>query len=256
MAKLTFQLYGAPLEVEAPLPAGTVTAAEFLPLVHAVVSAVVARSAERVEAGIGGLPGKPITCAKGCAACCKRQPVPTALPEAEALRSLVDRQAPARREELRARFEATARCVEESGLGPRMRMEIASTPEQARAAVQEYMQLELVCPFLENESCSIYENRPMACRMYLVTSPASLCTDPLGQPVEVLSMPLRPITALMAALEELGASAQHTVPLTLAVPWADAHREAAEQQYSAELLLKTWLKHLSRRNAPGAAGTG
>ena len=36
---------------------------------------------------------------------------------------------------------------------------------------REYFQLGIPCPFLEEESCSIYHDRPITCREYLVTSP-------------------------------------------------------------------------------------
>lgn len=31
------------------------------------------------------------------------------------------------------------------------------------------------CVFLKNDECSVYENRPVACRKYMVTSPAEKC---------------------------------------------------------------------------------
>jgi Fe-S-cluster containining protein len=41
-----------------------------------------------------------------------------------------------------------------------------------------YIGEQVACPFLEDESCSIYDSRPLTCREYLVTSPAANCRDP------------------------------------------------------------------------------
>ena len=61
---------------------------------------------------------------------------------------------------------------------------------------QAYYAQRLPCIFLEDESCSIYEFRPAACREYLVTSPAEFCQDMTQPAVKPVSVPFRIATVL------------------------------------------------------------
>src|SRR5205085_4531682 len=83
------------------------------------------------------------------------------------------------------------------------------TKEQARDVARRYFGLGLVCPFLEDDACGIYEERPFVCRQYLVTSPAELCRDPFNNPVEVIPMPIAAATALLNTASELSAAPQY-----------------------------------------------
>ena len=58
-----------------------------------------------------------------------------------------------------------------------------------RENMPRYLGLELACPFLEDDACSIYAERPSACREYLVSSPKELCARPLTEPVQ--AVPIR-----------------------------------------------------------------
>jgi hypothetical protein len=42
---------------------------------------------------------------------------------------------------------------------------------------------------LEDESCSIYADRPLVCREYLVTSPAANCWEPTSDAIEKVDIP-------------------------------------------------------------------
>ena len=50
--------------------------------------------------------------------------------------------------------------------------------------MDEYFTYQVACPFLENESCSIHESRPIACREYLVTSSPEYCSSAKGEGIE------------------------------------------------------------------------
>ena len=49
--------------------------------------------------------------------------------------------------------------------------------EEQRELNLEYWALKIACPFLENESCSIYKDRPIACREYLVVTDPKHCAE-------------------------------------------------------------------------------
>lgn len=265
-SRLTLRVFGETLEVEASLPDVHGSADAALPFLHRVTDAVVDASARHATSGRetvfapsaaparSAAPGssagpRAISCARGCSACCRRQPVPVAPPEVLALLRLVDAQPEPRRATLRARFRECARRIEEAGLRSRLLHETPSTPAEAREIVRRYLALELACPFLEDDACSIYADRPLACRLYLVTSPAALCVAPLDQPIAQVAVPMRPLGALLDALEALGVERPHTVPLALALAWAEAHRDTLLRPLDPAGLVHEWVDHLDRRPA-------
>src|SRR5512134_1034918 len=169
-------------EIALNTPAGRLTTALDVPTGFVPITAIVpvtrrlGEEAMQLEELHAKEAGKSISCRMGCAACC-RMMVPVSPPEAFALRDYV-KQLPADRR------------------GPIMDLldqlqEIAnaSTPlsdKELDPINRAYYALRLPCPFLENELCSIYETRPAACRELLVTSPAELCSNIVGNPVEPL----------------------------------------------------------------------
>lgn len=223
--------------VTQPLPAGRVVPQALLPFMRAVVDSAVAATAAQAQAQ-----GRPVSCAKGCAACCKAQPVPVTPPEAMAIASLVAAQPAPRRRELRARFADRERRLAEAGLRDIFLRETpVADAAAARAAALAYHRLGLACPFLEDDSCSIHAQRPLACRLYLVSSPASMCADPLHQPVAVLAMPLRPISALLRAATPVAGRPQLTLPLTLALRYTRLHAAELARTDNARAIAERWL---------------
>ena len=87
------------------------------------------------------------------------------------------------------------------------------------AAVRRYGTLALACPFLVDDACGIYAERPFVCRQYLVTSPPELCNASLDNPVRPVKAPAAFATAMLQVAEHLLGQAQYTVPLILALEY-------------------------------------
>jgi hypothetical protein len=107
--------------------------------------------------------------------------------------------------------------------------------------------LGLVCPFLEDDACSIHAHRPFVCRQYLVSSGPALCEDPLNQPVAVLPMPTRPASAMLAVMPAAasnGSAPAYTVPLVLALVHAEKHAATPPATTDARRTLSRWLDAL------------
>lgn len=227
----------AELRITHPMPEGRVAPHALLPFMHAVVEAAIDATVAQAASE-----GQQVSCAKGCAACCKAQPVPVTPPEAMAIARLVAAQPAARRRALQERFADRERRLAAAGLRETFLRETPiADPAAARAAAKAYHRLGLACPFLEDEACSIHPERPFSCRMYLVSSPASRCSDPLTQPVAVLRMPLRPASALLRATEPVTGRPQLTVPLTLALAYAGRHADELERRADARQTVERWL---------------
>src|SRR5262249_37600349 len=191
----------------------------------------------RVEAD-----GQSISCCKGCSTCCRAQPVPITPPEANALRRLVERLPEPRRQRVVERFRDRVDRLREAGLlETYLERDPSLGREEARAIAERYFALGLVCPFLEDDACSIYEDRPFVCRQYLVTSPAALCSDPFHNPVRPISLPIAPATATLRVSEEKLGTPQYTVPLVLALEYTQAHRDELERPFPAASLARQWV---------------
>ena len=228
--RVAFTVNGKPLRVEAKVPRGRARLDELLPALRAIDDRLIDAAVARHEAA-----GERVSCAKGCSACCRRQPVPVSPPEAFALARLVDALPEPRRSAVRAAFAAAVEQLRAAGLyDTYMRRTTEITREEARAIVRRYMELALVCPFLADDACSIHPERPFVCRQYLVTSPPALCESPLDNPVRPIGSPAAFATAMLSAGEALSGRAQHTVPLVLALAYAQDHRGELEQTHDAK----------------------
>jgi hypothetical protein len=128
------------------------------------------------------------------------------------------------------------------------------TAKEGREIGSRYFVQGIACPFLEEESCSIYHDRPMACREYLVTSPATNCARPTRETVDCVPMPMRVWNAV-AHLDVTTAPAESHwipwVPLILAPDWAESHPDDTPARPGPELLRELF-EHLTGKRAPVA----
>ena len=223
-----------------PKPAERITPDKLLPLINQLVDAEVeARSAEESAAG------RKISCTKGCAACCRAQPVPITPPEIRRLQLLVANLPDERRQVVMQRFADNVQKLMTAGLLEeyfRPRDELNS--DRALEIARRYIGLRLVCPFLENDSCSIYEQRPFVCRQYLVRSDPELCQRPLEASVDVMPLRLKPASATLNTMAHTSGQTQATVPLALLFEYAQRHRSELNREEDAETLARTWLGYL------------
>lgn len=113
--------------------------------------------------------------------------------------------------------------------------------EQARHAVEQYVKLQLACPFLEDDARSIHPQRPFVCRQYLVTSDPALCDDPLHNDVEVVPMPMQPAHAMLSTTEQFLHLEDWNHPPGAGTGLCGASPEL-EQQVPMKEGLQFWLK--------------
>jgi Fe-S-cluster containining protein len=196
--------------------------------------------------------GRNVSCAKGCGACC-RQLVPISAIEARELAKVVEKMPPARREIILERFaQAREKLADAEMLDPLLHPDLYSD-EQMRALGREYFKLAIACPFLEEESCSIYPDRPITCREYLVTSPAANCSAPAPDTVRVVPMLAGAVWTAVARLEE-GRDTRFIrwVPLILALEFADA-AEAEPPPREGKEWIQEFFRLIAREPKPQKA---
>jgi Fe-S-cluster containining protein len=213
VASGTLAVAGREIRFQISVPPGLVRPSQLLPLFRSLADAIAGAAAETAKEA-----GKTITCQSGCGACC-RQLVPISEIEARRLAQVVDEAPQERKAQIIARFEEALKRLEQAGLLARLQQAADTTTEQRRALGLDYFWLGIPCPFLENESCGIYEERPVACREYLVTSPASECADPAVGRVERVAVPLQVSKTLRSFGAPVDEHSRRWVTLILALGW-------------------------------------
>ena len=176
--------------------------------------------------------------------------VPLSPPEAftlwEFIRSLPREQ----RERIAARLAHTKSVLLTQGLWNQLMGlgESSQTPndETLEPINQAYYALRIPCPFLENDLCSIYDERPAACRELLVTSPAELCQDMAKNPVVPIPVPVRIGPVLGFLWGELTKTQPRLIPLPIALDWAEQHQNENHQTWKGTQLLDTALDKVWR----------
>ncbi len=206
------------LEASARVPDGMMRLAGLLPILQAFDDAVVGVAADKAIRA-----GREIPCRAGCAACC-RQLVPIGEAEAVHLAELVGAMPAERQAVLRERFEEALGALKDRGLLARLRRPASLKSLAVRRKIgEQYLQCDLPCPFLEEESCSIYPHRPLACREYLVMSLAENCRRPGPDTIQKVALPVKFSEVLYTFGDGFGAQSTRWLPLVLALEWAVRH---------------------------------
>jgi len=171
--------------------------------------------------------GDEISCRKGCAACC-RQYVPISPAEARLMVELVEEMPEPGRSIIKQRFEAAVERFKESEV-----METAMDYNRLSEAkrmkmVKDYFQLGIACPFLENESCSIYADRPLICREYMVISSPRHCATLDEDHIKRLKLPVSVAQTFSTMEGARRKGVNPCIPLIMALEWTADHPDDRE----------------------------
>ena len=238
LARVKFTVGLERFEETLPVPDGDARPRDLVKTAQALAESIVARAVHATEAN-----GQAISCRKGCGACC-RQVVPVSQPEARQIAELVANLPEPRRSVVESRFAAAREQLARTDLPRRMAHadELDDTTRQSLAV--DYFRQGIACPFLEDESCSIYEDRPLVCREYLVTTPAANCAQPTVEPVTRIKLPARISLALGQLEPTTPERGVWWLPLVDAPAWAAEHPEEPAPRPAFDVLreLLDWLK--------------
>jgi Fe-S-cluster containining protein len=201
-----------------------------LPLIQQLTNAVVGLAETAVHDQ-----GKAISCQAGCGACC-RQLVPVTRAEAHHLKEVIEALPEPRRRILRDRFAAGKQQLANVGMLDSYE-QAEENPDRMRLG-RDYFRLGIACPFLEEESCSIHADRPLACREYLVTSPPEQCRSDSEGTIRKVLLPARPMPAFASLDGETVAGGIHWLPLLLAPEWAETHPDTEPLEPGNELFAR------------------
>lgn len=226
------------LDLEAQVPDAPVHLDEMLPLWRLLTDAMVAVGTSDAQDQ-----GEKIRCTKGCGACCN-QLVPITLPEAFALTAMMETWPEERRRTVTARFERIVSELVTSGWLARWNDMLENRPAHEKGEHLQlgldYFRLGQPCPFLEEQACSIYHERPLICRQFLALSDPVHCLAPSAETVRTVRLPFRPNNLLGSAAVDTGYSAAF-IPLTLMPAFMATHPARGTRQHG-----KLWAEHLFR----------
>ena len=203
------------LPLELPVPALPVEPQAVLPALQKLVNEVVDLSVKQMLEGSD----KTVSCKAGCGACC-RQMVPISDIEAHAIAEVIERMPEERRAHVMARFADAEQRL--AAIKPLDQMIEAVNGANRYEFAVEYFKFGVACPFLEDESCSIYPDRPLICREYLVYTPVENCSK-VGEG----SIGVVPISRASKALFRMSTihdqPSETRVPLSLVPYWVARH---------------------------------
>ncbi|HJQ56945.1 MAG TPA: YkgJ family cysteine cluster protein [Vineibacter sp.] len=235
---LTVQIGASAAPLKLALPAGELPPEAVLPTLNTLVDAVVRQAITAAEAK-----GRTMSCQSGCAACCRHLALVSDV-EARALADLVERMPEPRRGQLRARFAAARRRIQDSGLSERIAAATTASAQDLRALGRDYFRQAIDCPFLEDERCSIYADRPVVCRRMIATTPAAYCADPDDDRVRLLRVPMS-AAALWLLTSDDDPPRPTAMPLPFALAWAEANRSAVPRR-GADVWMRRFVERLAK----------
>ncbi len=192
--------------------------------------------------------GDTITCQAKCSQCC-RYLVPLAIPEAMQLSEEVMQMS---KWEQRLVYESTTLIAKQIlELTPKgFLQELAEAQSKIGSKLNDiskwYYSMNLPCPFLLGNMCTIYNQRPMACREHLVVNSApDFCKPDNTKQAQFLQTPISIIEALAKLTSELEQKPVETIMLPFVLSWYDRNYEYFEHTWPASELVGRFVEILS-----------
>jgi Fe-S-cluster containining protein len=219
---------GEPIEMGMSVPVEPVKLRAMLPIFRQMSNSFISSGEDAIRAS-----GKEISCKAGCGACC-RQLVPVSEAETFDIRALIDAMPEPRRSELIERFRAGMEKFNSAGYFDKLDEAAKGSDEDYDEIIKEYFRFQVACPFLENESCSIHEARPITCREYLVTSPADLCDSAEGTGIENVRHFFQVKEAVISLSRDKTSQELPYIPMIRIMEWTDREADDSREQTGME----------------------
>ena len=242
-ATIEMNVAGRKLKMQISASTGPTRPVDLMPIFLALADAFAAMTVETVHEK-----GLKISCKSKCGACC-RQLVPLSETEALHIGEVVQKMPEPRRSEIRARFASARQKLEEAGLLERLLNPQTISLDEFVPFALGYFRNAIACPFLEDESCSIYPDRPIVCREYLVTTPAENCRKLNPKNVNAVRIQANMRDAIGRLSSYDPAPRALRVPLILAPEWAEAHPDQSLPRPGTELV-RDFFTYLGRQSGP------
>lgn len=195
--------------------------------------------------------GGTVTCQAKCSQCC-RYLIPVAIPEAIRLSEEVMQMSKWKQKLVYKSTTLVAKRILE--LTPKdFLQELAEVQSETGSELNEiskwYSSMNLPCPFLFNNMCTIYNRRPMVCREHLaVNSVPDFCKPGNTKQAQLSQTPFSIAEALAELTSELEQKPVETIMLPFVFAWYDRNYGCFEHTWPASELVRRFVEILSSQN--------
>lgn len=207
---------------------------ELVPMARDLLDSMIVRRVSALSAT-----GLKIACHKGChAACCRRYLVSVSVPEA--LMIVAETQAlPA---DERNRIVNSCRATAERIQCQMAKGSIVAGGNVARDnLLRWYRELNISCPLLENNCCTIYDRRPIVCRECLAVGSPDQCR--LDTEVQAhVRLPIHPANVLMQLTQQLFGGGGNIITLPGMFDWFAENAHLYRKIWPREVLVQQFVK--------------
>lgn len=237
---LNIKMHDTSRPVRLKTPSGPRRPVDMLPVLQSFQNEIVSLAVDVLHDQ-----NKQVSCRAGCGACCS-QMVPISEIEARNLARVISKMPAKRRKEIKRRFKSAVRALEDQHLTERLQNAWLLDKDNDREKLAlEYFDLDIPCPFLEEESCSIHPDRPLSCREFLVTSPPDNCKAPTEDSIDIVDLPARLSYFAYKFSDGEGKGPSHWFPLSLALVWFEDHKNDAQPLKAGDEMLRQCLKEFA-----------
>lgn len=244
--QITLEIDGNPIDMKMTVPANPVKPQRMLPIFQQMTNSFVEMGVASAEAV-----GEKVSCQKGCGACCN-QAVPLAEIEAYQIAELVENLPEPRRIEVKEKFDKAFSHFAEIGWFEKLSECATQTPKEQEQVVLDYFKEGISCPFLSDGACSIHQDRPLACREYLVTSPAKNCENPSAEGIKMIRIPVKPSKTLIKVGQTKQIAGVNFIPMILSLKWAEMNEEKFPEK-TGEQWMADFFQNLTKSEIPKEA---
>lgn len=223
-------------------PDGKVSFVDILPEIYMIYTTVLESTlAEQSTKGV--VP----SCSNGCDICCY-QLITVSIHEAILLAYIVDNLGTAEKKRLKTSFANILITLEKNNLLKDLidfHTNHFGDKELISSIQKEYWNLKLSCPFLLDNSCSIYPYRPLICRQYLVSSDPVCCKGSFKNDHLVTRIPLtHDFASAAASFDGEEAITTRGIPLPIIFLIDGLLNYFPRPKASAEEMITRFLKHV------------
>jgi Fe-S-cluster containining protein len=219
------------------IAAGNAQLADIVPAARIICDKITDITTKQIRIQGGSIP-----CHKGCATCCSYL-VSLSVPEALRFRQeffLKQKYRPS--QTLRTYLSAAKRII--SHRPPDQVLKFFSNssdnPFELNLLSDWYAGLNLVCPFLCNSLCTIYQQRPFVCREHFVSNPVHSCYGNCDKG-EIIEMPVQMGTVLCRLTKKL-CDVGDAVMMPLALAWCEVNKQLCELSWPAAKMAKLFVE--------------
>jgi Fe-S-cluster containining protein len=184
--------------------------------------------------------GSPVSCRKGCTHCCF-QVIPVSAPEAFYLVDLLKLDTLSSDSNRDWKNRVTEQFQKNISKIKTGNMEEGGYFNQA----QKYFSLQMPCPFLFENSCSIHASRPHACREQLVFSNPEDCKNINSNLIQVMHLPISIREALALVAAEVLGTIQEMIPMIHMFSWVKENQEAGSRTFDSKYLVDLLVKSIT-----------